>query len=58
MLDQCLARELMKIASWRICWNQPGSELVKWILWANMKMVGWFGLRFLVGFVCWCWLGS
>jgi len=49
MLDQCLARELMKTASWRICWNQPGPELFKWRLWANMKMVGWFGLGLLLG---------
>jgi len=36
--------KLMKIASWRIYWNQPGPELFKWRLCANMKMVGWFGL--------------
>ena len=44
MLDQCLACDLMKTASWRIYWNQPGPKLFKWRLCANMKMVGWFGL--------------
>jgi len=44
MFDQCLARELMKTASWRICWNQPGPKCSRGWLWANVKMVGWFGL--------------
>jgi len=36
MLDQCLARELMKTTSCRICWNQPGPECSSGWLWASM----------------------
>jgi len=58
MLDQCLARELMKTAWWRICWNQPGPELFKWMTLCQHED-GWVIRSWsLVGFVCWCWLRS
>jgi len=31
MLDQGLARELIKTTSWKIYWNPPEPELFKWM---------------------------
>jgi len=55
MLDQCLASELMKTASWRICWNQPGPEFVQ-VKTLSQHEDAWVIRSWsLVGFVCW-WL--